>query len=133
MEPICTNPDCKNIINTKSEKKEIPKLMSTIKDTAIENLLAENVETFHIHQYGSMVIFLEYLEGLDPSEELIDEYGKQGHVFLLPMKAIDLVGLRDNKIKQLTYKATDSERVWYQITIVPQGKGVKNKLSKMFH
>jgi hypothetical protein len=107
--------------------------MSVLKDLAIDNILSENIETFHIHQYGSMVIFLEYLEGLDPSEEIIDEYGKQGHVFLLPMKAIDLVGLRNRKIKQLTYKATDQERVWYTITIVPEDKGVKNKLSKLFH
>ena len=133
MEPICTNPNCKNVVNLKSEKAEIPRLMSTVRDLAIENILAENIETFHIHQYGSMVIFLEYLEGLDPSDEVIDEYSKQGHVFLLPMKAIDLVGLRDRKIKQITYKATDEERVWYKITIVPESKGVKNKLSKLFH
>jgi len=133
MERICDNPDCQNIVNVKSEKTEIPRLMSTVKDIAIENILAENIETFHIHQYGSMVIFLEYLEGLDPSDEIIDEYGKQGHVFLLPMKAIDLVGLRDRKLKQITYKATDEERVWYKITIVPQNKGVKSKLSKLFH
>jgi hypothetical protein len=133
MKPVCDNPDCQNIVNMKSEKTEIPRLMSTITDTAIENILDENIETSHIHQYGSMVIFLEYLEGLDLSDQVIDEYGKQGHVFLLPMKAIDLVGLRDRKIKQITYKATDEQRVWYKITIVPQEKGVKSKILKMFN
>jgi hypothetical protein len=133
MESICDDPDCTNIINKHPTKEGIPKLMAEIRPNAIDNILAENVETFHVHQYGSMVIFLEYLEGLDPSDEMIDEYSKQGHVFLLPMKPFDLVSLRDKKIKQITYKASDSKKVWYRITIVLKSKSVGNKLKNLFH
>lgn len=133
MESICDDPDCTNIINKPTTKEGIPKLMAEIRTAAIDNILAENVETFHVHQYGSMVIFLEYLEGLDPSDEMVDEYGKQGHVFLLPMKPFDLISLRDKKIKQITYKASDSVKVWYKITITLKSKGVGNKLKNLFH
>jgi hypothetical protein len=133
MEPLCTNPDCTNIVSKKAESDDIPRLLSKINNTAIDNVLAENIEIFHVHQYGSMVIFLEFLEGLDPSEELIEEYSHQGHVFLLPMKPYDLFNLRDGKIEQITYKASDIDRVWYKITIELKSKSVGKKLKRLFH
>lgn len=122
MDKICTNPNnCTHIVTQDSDKEnhDVPLLLSEIKPQTIDSILSENIESFHIHQYGSTVIFLQYLEGLEIIDEIIAEYSNQGHVFMLPMKAMDLIDLKSGKMKQIIYKAVenDTSNPWYKIKI----------------
>lgn len=134
MERYCTDPNCKNTV-TRENEDEAPRISAQIQDTSIDNILSENVETFHVHEFGSTVIFLQYLEGLDIDENLIEMYSKQGIVFLLPIRPRDLIDLRDSKIKSLTYKALDHEtdNMWYRIVLSKYAPSVKGVLKNIFN
>jgi hypothetical protein len=119
----------------RENEKEPPKISAQIRDDSIDNILSENVESFHVHEFGSTVIFLQYLEGLDPDANLIDMYSKQGLVFLLPIRPKDLIDLRDSKIKSLIYKALDheTEDTWYRVVLSKYAPSVKGVLKNIFN
>lgn len=129
MDKVCTDANCRKITST----NEIPVIRYLIKPESIDNLLSGNVEYFHIHQYGSTVIFLQYLEGYEIDDIDIQNYDEQGHVFMLPLKAIDLVQLRDNKIDEIIYRAVvnNDYTPWYKIIIQKDNKNILSKLKNI--
>ena len=132
IKPICTRENCPNKI-VKKDNEEIPRILVEISDELIDSVLSETVEAFHVHEYGSTVIFLEFLEGMELNNDIVEEYSKQGHVFFLPIKALDLVKLKDKTYNSITYKAsTEENETWYKI-IISRPKTIKDKIFKVFH
>lgn len=133
MDKVCTNVHCRKI----TSNGKTPIIQYLIKPESIDNLLGGNVEYFHIHQYGSTVIFLQYLEGYEMNDADIDDYNHQGHVFMLPLKAIDLVQLRDNVIDKIMYNAVvnsdnDGTTPWYKIIIKKDNTNILSIIKNIF-
>lgn len=130
MVSVCKDINCTEKV--KRIKNEIPQITKILTDNNIQTILEEKFYPFHVHEFGSTVIFLAFMENLDPDENIIEEYSKEGHVFLLPMRALDLVNLKDGKITILSYKALDHETnsEWYNILIKMNKKFGLKKLFK---
>ncbi len=129
MVQVCADVNCTEKVER--TKDQIPNITEILTETDIKTVLEERFYIFHVHEFGSTVIFMAFLENLEPDQAIVDEYSKQGHVFLLPFRAIDLVNLKDNKIRFITYKALDHEtgKEWYKIIVK---KVKKSGIKKLF-